>query len=134
MRGRFLEGRDQVIGNMLSRRAITARGLRRGLKKGGLYLQRKSQRLVPVDIGNLKSSAFTREVSLFGRRDVVVGYTSNYAVFVHEAPMKLKGKPRPRNRGMFWDPVPRASNKFLETPMREERSSIYDIIAKEAKQ
>ncbi len=37
-------------------------GLDRGLMLAGLNLQRASQELVPVDLGNLKSSAFTRLV------------------------------------------------------------------------
>lgn len=32
-----------------------------GLVVGGLFLQRESQKLVPVDTGNLKGSAFTRK-------------------------------------------------------------------------
>lgn len=37
-------------------------GLDIGLMKAGLLLQRTSQLLVPVDLGNLKASAFTRLV------------------------------------------------------------------------
>jgi hypothetical protein len=37
-------------------------GLDKGLMLAGLALQRASQLLVPVDLGNLKSSAFTRLV------------------------------------------------------------------------
>jgi hypothetical protein len=36
------------------------RTLVQGLLLGGLFLQRESQKIVPVDTGNLKASAFTR--------------------------------------------------------------------------
>lgn len=94
-----------------------------GLKAGGLHLQRESQRMVPVDTGNLKASAFTRSTM----RDVIVGYTSAYAPFVHEAPMTLQGQPRP-TKGRYWDPQGRASSKFLETPMRTKKDEIAEIV------
>ncbi len=36
------------------------RSLEEALLKSGLFLQRESQKLVPVDTGALKNSAFTR--------------------------------------------------------------------------
>lgn len=45
-----------------------------------------------------------------------VGYTANYALAVHEAEAKLKGKPRPKENGVakgnFWDP--RGEPEFLK--------------------
>lgn len=38
------------------------KNLIQSLLLGGLYLQRESQKIVPVDTGNLKASAFTRVV------------------------------------------------------------------------
>jgi len=37
-------------------------GLEKGLLTAGLFLQRESQKLVPVDTGNLKGTAFTLKV------------------------------------------------------------------------
>lgn len=51
--------------------------------------------------------------------EVHVGYTAAYAVYVHEnKKMTLKGKPRPRRRGFYWDPQGKAQPKFLEEPAR----------------
>lgn len=66
-------------------------GLGRGLKKGGLFLQRKSQEIVPVDKGPLKASAFTRASGSGNRIQVIVGYTAYYAVYVHENLEALHG-------------------------------------------
>lgn len=51
---------------------------------------------------------------------VVVGYTAQYAIFVHEnLEMKLAGEPRTNGRGHYWDPQGQAGPKFLEQPARE---------------
>jgi hypothetical protein len=61
--------------------------------------------------------------------DVIVGFSASYALHVHEAPMKLKGKLRGAKkgskrgtyRGKFWDPQATARNKFLEEPARTKQ-------------
>lgn len=49
----------QIIGQIVERALTTGADLEQALLAGGLYLQAESQRLVPVDTGNLKNSAFT---------------------------------------------------------------------------
>lgn len=127
-----VKGLNTVITNMRRSQRHHTTGIVRGIKRGGLFVQRESQKIAPVDTGNLKASAFTREFQLGKRHGVVVGYTAKYAPFVHEAPMKLKGKKRPGGKGSFWDPKGRGSNKFLERPIREKREEIIEIVKKEA--
>ena len=124
------------------------KGIRRGLKLGGIYLQAKSQAIVPVQLGVLKNSAFTRDIGSAARPDIIVGYTANYAVFVHEDLEKAHGQAfnikhglaiagasknaKTAKGGLFL----RGENqqaKFLEKPAREERSQILAIIYKYAK-
>ena len=50
----------------------------------GLWLQRASQLLVPVEFGDLKASAFTRHEGTGWNTVVRVGYTKEYAIYVHE--------------------------------------------------
>lgn len=54
------------------------------LRVVGLWLQRASQLLVPVEFGDLKGSAFTRYEGDGWDTVVRVGYTKEYAVYVHE--------------------------------------------------
>jgi len=67
---------------------------------------------------------------------VVVGFTATYALYVHEnMEMKLKGLPRPKGRGLYWDPQGIAGPKFLEGPARElsnsgELSRIFTSVLK----
>ncbi len=104
--------------------------LERGLVKGGFFLQRKSQQMVPVNTGNLKASAFLKKEGSGRTTEVRVGYTAKYALWVHEMPMKLKGQKRKgkKAKGKYWDPQGRASNKFLEKPARMYRKEIKQII------
>lgn len=64
-------------------------------------------------------------------KSVTVGYTANYALYVHEkVEMKLKGKKRPgKNRGKFWDPQGRAQAKFLEEPARTMQGELGRVVA-----
>lgn len=67
---------------------------------------------------------------------VIVGYTANYALWVHESPGTLKGKPRGakkgskrgKYRGHYWDPQGRAQPKFLEAPFRLMKDRLYAVI------
>jgi hypothetical protein len=89
----------------------------RGVKKAGLFLQRKSQQVVPVDTGNLRNTAFTREATAFNVIVVTVGYTAAYAIYVHENldAQHAAGK----------------TAKFLEGPAREYRADMVHIIQEE---
>ena len=91
----------------------------RGLIKAGLFLQRESQKIVPVDTSNLKNSAGTKSAGHGWYMEVVVYYTADYAVYVHER-TELRHK-----EGKF--------AKFLEKPAREQKDRILKIIAGEAK-
>jgi esterase/lipase superfamily enzyme len=86
-----------------------------GLKDAGLHLQRKSQKVVPVDKGNLKNSAFTRAHDEGVNTLVVVGYTASYAIFVHE---NLEARHSPGQTA-----------KFLERPAIDEAERMSEIIA-----
>lgn len=81
----------------------------------GLFLQAESQKIVPVDTGFLRASAFTRV-----KRDSKgylseVGYRAAYAIYVHE---NLNAKH-----------AAGTSAKFLEIPFNEKRDQIIAIIS-----
>jgi len=128
-----ITGVEKVLARMKEKSEQLAQGCSRGLKKAGLRLQRESQRLVPVDYGVLKASAFTRSTGEGLKTEVTVGYTARYAIYVHElVEMKLKGEDRPApHKGKYWDPQGRGQAKFLEEPARRLTSDMRSIIAKE---
>lgn len=110
------------------------KGVHNGLKLAGLWLQRQAQQLVPVDFGNLKASAFTRDAGSDTAPMITVGFTAAYAPFVHEnVAMKLKGLKRPKpHLGVYWGPHGQA--KFLEAPARAGLQQMTQIVQQAAKQ
>lgn len=142
-------GLKDVLKNMEDFKKALAPRVELGLKTAGLYLQGRSQNLVPVDYGVLKASAFTRATGKGMATVVNVGYTAFYAMYVHEnVEMKWKGKPRApvrfkddvdmvnnlekiyANRGNYWDPAGRGQAKFLEAPSRDPniRANMMKIV------
>ena len=145
-----ISGLPTVLRNLRKSGDRIARGVERGLIKGGIFLQKESQKIVPKQIGNLHGTAFTRNQGGSGvDADIIVGYTSEYAVFVHEDLTKAHGREfnvkhaeeieaatgtfqGTAEGGMF----PRGEEqqaKFLEKPAREKRSKIIRIVANEAR-
>ena len=157
-----ITGMKQVLANLLKASKGIKLNIRRGLRKGGEYLQGKSMDIVPVQLGNLKSNAFTRDVTVI-EPDIIVGYASvDYAVYVHEDMEKVHGSKFnvkyadeiartgtwssdletqrttfKKGRGKGKSPYfPRGENqqaKFLEKPARDERGAIFAIIHRESK-
>lgn len=92
------------------------KALERGLYKAGLFIQRKAQKLTPVDTGNLKGSAFTKIRYKRGKPKVIVGFSASYALRVHE------------------DLNMRHTNgraKFLEVAIRNNRARAMKMVKKE---
>ena len=123
-------GLPQVLKNLSLRAARLQAECAKGLKVAGLMLQRASQLKVPVDTGNLKASAFTRAEGVGFATQVRVGYTAEYALYVHElVGMKLKGLPRRKpHKGRYWDPQGRGQAKFLEEPARQMGPELLRVV------
>jgi hypothetical protein len=122
------------LNNVRNKTAAKGKKVEQAIKKCGLLLQTTSQKMVPVNYGVLKASAFTSFSGSGWDTKVQIGYTAYYALFVHEmVEMKLAGKPRPHGRGRYWDPQGKAQAKFLETPYRTLRPQFLKIIKDAAK-
>ena len=138
-----ITGLNTVIRNLTKAKGTIGTGVGRGLMKGGLHLQKKSQEIVPVDLGNLKGSSFCRNIGGRGfDTDIIVGYGSeacDYAVFVHEGLDKAHGKAfnikyaKEIAAGTMPNRGENQQAKFLERPAREERRTIIRIIQREAR-
>lgn len=92
----------------------TAKGLAVGLYRAGLFLQRESQKIVPIEYDVLRPSAFTRKEGDGFNVEVIVGYGTDYAVYVHE---NLEAKHAPGKQA-----------KFLSTPLTEKRGDMQKIV------
>ena len=144
-----IKGLARLRSRLLTHKQGMCQRLTVGLKRGGLFLQRESELIVPVDKGNLKASSFTRsEFDNTSAVTVRVGYTAAYALYVHEnldalhgaaynqayakelaAPKKKgkKGQAKVKGRPMH----SRGENqqaKFLERPAREKLPEMRQIL------
>lgn len=96
------------------------RKLTLGLKRAGLFLQRESMQVVPVDTGNLRASAFTMCIGDNTEAvQVQVGYSAAYALYVHE---NLDARHKAGKTA-----------KFLEAPLRENLDEIKAIVREAVK-
>lgn len=97
----------------------------------------------PVDTSTLLNSQF-REIMVNGTRITGrVGYSANYAAYVHAMPGKLKGQPRAHfgktragqefgggtGTGNYWDP--HGEPQFLTKAANETRDQIDAVMRKE---
>ncbi len=132
-----IEGLSGIITKLRLLNSNAGKGCERGLKKGGLVILRESQKEVPVDLGNLRGSGFTRKVSGNGfDADVIVGYTADYAIYVHEDKdakhgsdfntayadeiASSKSKVKSRGEGQ--------KAKFLEDPAKRNRKLVLFLV------
>lgn len=100
---------DRIVGEIEGVKVL------RAIKSALLIVAPEAARMTPVgSTSNLINSQFqeimVNEKLITGR----VGYSANYALYVHEAKGTLKWKPRPLSQGggNYWDPA--GEPKFLE--------------------
>lgn len=89
---------------------------------------RYSNAATPKDTSTLINSQFRKIYQKSnGKWQGVAGYLAGYALAVHNKKGTLKGKQRPKNRGLYWSPD--AHPKWLYIAFEEEaRAEIEQII------
>lgn len=110
-----VQGVKKLKAAIKANRALTEKGLRKGLLRAGLFLQRESQKIVPIDKGVLRNSANTRLEGKGLEVAAIVSYGTEYAIYVHE---DLEAKHKEGKQA-----------KFLEQPLRDKRARLAEIVA-----
>lgn len=117
---------DRFIDDVKGRKVI------RAIRSALIIIAPEAARMTPVGkTSNLINSQFL-DVMVNGTRVTGrVGYSANYAVYVHEAKGTLKGRPRPASQGggNYWDPA--GEPKFLEKAGENTHSDVDRAIKKE---
>jgi len=127
-----LKGIEQVIGRLRKVTAQTEGLAMKGLIDAAIIVRRdmdETPPLIPVDTGNLRSSWFTSPFYSKGRPGVVMGFTANYAVFVHE--MVDRGFESSTRQHINWN-RPGSGPKFFEASLKRNIPRIMDSIKKNA--
>ena len=90
---------------------------RKSMTKAVLLIQRESQKLVPVDTGNLRSSSAVAVAGEGNKASGAITYGANYAVFVHE---RRENKHKPGKQA-----------KFLQDAANRNRSRVVEVFEEE---
>jgi hypothetical protein len=113
------------------------KGLHRGIKKAAAYLLGESLEIVPVDTGYLRASAYINTYAEGSYIQVLVGYTAEYAIYVHED-LELRHGQEFNDwyifeiqAGLEHERGPNQQAKFLSQPFRTEREYMLEIISEE---
>lgn len=117
---------DRIIGDIQGRKAV------RAIRSALLIVSPEAARMTPVAKSSVLINSQFQEVMVNGTRITGrVGYSANYAVYVHEAKGTLKGKPRPASNGggNYWDPA--GEPQFLKKAGDETRNAVDAAIKKE---
>jgi cystathionine beta-lyase family protein involved in aluminum resistance len=119
------------------------KAMNRGLVKAGTFLLGKSMELVPVHTGVLRNSGSIIKEGRGGAFAVLVGYYTDYAVYVHENLDALHGADfnaayadqieSGADPLYYFNRGERQQAMYLEQPFREELKTIKKIIAIETK-
>jgi hypothetical protein len=112
-------GGEKLVRQLRSVRKQYSAGLARGVRKAAAHILRRAQKLVPYLTGELEESGHLEERKKGGDVSVDIVFEKPYAIVQHE---NLD----------FEHPNGRQA-KYLETPIREDKDLIQEIIRKEAK-
>ncbi len=109
-----IRGEKAVLKN-LNRAIVKIEGnTTKGMLAAGLFVEGESNEIVPQRLGGLINSSFTSVGRLAKRIIVRVGYTVNYAPFVHEMP-ETNNFTKPGTGPKFlWKAVTTNSMKILQ--------------------
>ncbi|MGM0409192.1 MAG: hypothetical protein ACQEQF_00400 [Bacillota bacterium] len=79
-----LTGLQNVLQNLNEKIDDIKNMSEQGVYKAALIIERESKKRTPVDTGNLKAGTYTRPLKTSRGPGAEIGYTSNYAIHVHE--------------------------------------------------
>ncbi len=120
-----LQGLTDVFHALEKVQQTFAAARRKAFTRIAIKLKGDSIKKTPIEYGNLRGSAFIEVTDDYAR----VGYTSKYAVFVHENMEVNRGKKRPSGLGSYWQG---GGPKFLERAAQENEQFIIDELKKAA--
>lgn len=114
-RGITLTGIDTVIRNMNGSIAKIKKQVLGGLYNAGIMIKGKALPLTPIDESNLRGSAYVNNPVITSQGPVVeIGYTADYAVYVHERTELHHAPP--------------TQAKFLEDAIKTNTGAILNLI------
>jgi hypothetical protein len=134
-----ITGFDKVKSNLNKEiQGIKGRSMR-GLIESSIIIRRSMETTppkIPIDLGNLRASWFTTRIRTIKGIGLIMGFSANYAIYVHENVDADFTSPRTRySKGKKRTYTPRAGAgpKFLQAALFNNVPLILQTIQKNAK-
>lgn len=136
-----ISGFDEIIKNLNAEILAMTNGGREGLLDVAKFIRREMETtppLVPFDLGNLDGSWETHQITEGKKHGILMGFSANYALWVHEMVDADFTSPRLRygpgiGKKRWYIPRPGAGPKFLEKAISRNHDTILQIIADKMK-
>lgn len=114
---------NRIVDEISSQKIVTA------LTSASIIITTEAASMTPIDTSTLINSQY-RTIDVNGTRVTGrIGYSANYALYVHNASGKLKGQPRANGNGAYWGP--NGESKFLDKAVENTRSMVDAAIMRE---
>ena len=124
-----ITGLDKVMQNLNKEIMVIKGRSMKGLILSAIVIRNdmdKTPPLIPVDTGNLRQSWFTTPFhTSTGNPAMNIGFSANYAIFVHE----MVGE---KSKKINWN-RPNSGAKFFEASLKRNMNEVLQIIQREAK-
>ena len=120
-----IEGFDNIIKNLNIEILAITQGSKDGLLDVAKHIRRDmevTQPFIPVEIGNLEASWQTRPITEGKKHGLLMGFSANYALWVHE----MVGS------DIHWTKEG-SGPKFLESAINRNHDEILQILADKSK-
>lgn len=143
-----VKGLDQIQANIREEfESLKGRRAERAASEIARRIRAVSDTMVPIDTSNLVNSGYAPIITHGGASvTATIGYTADYAKWVHNMPGKLKGKPRAHFgvtgagmefgggslSGNYWDP--HGEPQFLLKAVKEVKPEAVEIAESAFKQ
>ncbi|HEJ7025766.1 TPA: HK97 gp10 family phage protein [Serratia marcescens] len=116
---------DAVVEDVRTRKAV------RAIKTALFIIGKEAALMTPIGKTSVLINSQYQDTPVVNGTRITgrIGYSANYAVYVHNASGIMKGLPRPNNRGNYWDPA--GEPKFLTKAAEKTRRQVDEIIRKE---
>jgi hypothetical protein len=126
----YLKGVDTVMANLNKEiQAIEGRSMKGLIESANLirYSMDKDEPKIPVDTDNLRGSWFANPMRLLSKMFVRMGFTANYAAYVHE----MIG-PTKTGKKINWNRTG-SGPKFFEASIKRNKEKILKTIRDSAR-
>lgn len=109
-----IRGKKNVLSNLNRSIKKIEGNTFKGMLAAGLFVEGESNEIAPQDKGKLINSSFTSVGRIAKRIIARIGYTANYAPFVHEMPESNNFTKPGTGPKFLWKAATRNSSKILQ--------------------